>query len=84
MELQDLKQQGQSAKADYVQTLFLWLSKKSGKVLMLPFLNQHLHFLIIHVADASLSNLIIDTRPKPTELLPCCPLPTWLPLKAEV
>ncbi|XP_051772833.1 uncharacterized protein LOC127524863 isoform X1 [Ctenopharyngodon idella] len=31
MELQDLKQQGQSAKADCVQTLFLWLSKKAGK-----------------------------------------------------
>ncbi|KAK2896317.1 hypothetical protein Q8A67_010805 [Cirrhinus molitorella] len=31
MEIQDLKQQGQSAKADYVQTLFLWLSKKAGK-----------------------------------------------------
>ncbi|XP_058651185.1 uncharacterized protein LOC131551945 isoform X2 [Onychostoma macrolepis] len=30
-ELQDLRQQGQSAKADYVQTLFLWLSKKAGK-----------------------------------------------------
>ncbi|KAL0177167.1 hypothetical protein M9458_026061, partial [Cirrhinus mrigala] len=31
MEIQDLKQQGQSAKADYVQTLFLWLSKIAGK-----------------------------------------------------
>lgn len=37
MDLQDLKQQGQSAKADYVQTLFLWLLKKAGKVLKLSF-----------------------------------------------
>lgn len=33
MELQDLKQQqDQSAKADYVQTLFLWLSRKAAKM----------------------------------------------------
>lgn len=47
MELQDLKQQGQSAKAEYVQTLFLWLSKKVGKVLMLLFLNQALVTFIV-------------------------------------
>lgn len=31
-EYQQLKDQGQSGKADYVQTLYIWLSKKSGKV----------------------------------------------------
>ncbi|CAG6016504.1 unnamed protein product [Menidia menidia] len=30
-EFHQLKEQGQSSKADYVQTLYLWLSKKSGK-----------------------------------------------------
>ena len=31
-EYQQLKEQGQSGKADYVQTLYVWLSKKTGKV----------------------------------------------------
>lgn len=31
-EYQQLKEQGQSSKADYVQTLYIWLSKKTGKV----------------------------------------------------
>lgn len=31
-EYQLLKEQGQSSKADYVQTLYIWLSKKTGKV----------------------------------------------------
>lgn len=31
-EYQQLKEQGQFGKADYVQTLYIWLSKKSGKV----------------------------------------------------
>lgn len=31
-EFQQLKEQGQSSKADYVQTLYIWLSKKTGKV----------------------------------------------------
>ncbi|XP_038593967.1 uncharacterized protein LOC119917646 isoform X1 [Micropterus salmoides] len=30
-EYQQLKEQGQSSKADYVQTLYIWLSKKTGK-----------------------------------------------------
>ncbi|XP_059214856.1 uncharacterized protein LOC131993127 [Centropristis striata] len=30
-EYQQLREQGQSSKADYVQTLYIWLSKKSGK-----------------------------------------------------
>uniref|UniRef100_A0AAV2JJZ2 Cadherin-like beta-sandwich-like domain-containing protein n=1 Tax=Knipowitschia caucasica TaxID=637954 RepID=A0AAV2JJZ2_KNICA len=30
-EYQQLRDQGQSSKADYVQTLYLWLSKKTGK-----------------------------------------------------
>ncbi|XP_068184369.1 uncharacterized protein [Antennarius striatus] len=30
-EYQQLKEQGQSSKADYVQTLYIWLSRKSGK-----------------------------------------------------
>ncbi|KAG7511739.1 hypothetical protein JOB18_008490 [Solea senegalensis] len=30
-EYQQLKEQGQSSKADYVQTLYMWLSKKTGK-----------------------------------------------------
>ncbi|KAK5882745.1 hypothetical protein CesoFtcFv8_021298 [Champsocephalus esox] len=30
-EYQQLRDQGQSGKADYVQTLYIWLSKKSGK-----------------------------------------------------
>lgn len=29
-----LKEQGQSSKADYVQTLYIWLSKKTGKVIV--------------------------------------------------
>lgn len=32
-EYQQLKEQGLSGKADYVQTLYIWLSKKTGKVL---------------------------------------------------
>nr|XP_046256934.1 uncharacterized protein LOC124065539 [Scatophagus argus] len=31
-EYQQLKEQGQSSKADYVQTLYIWLSKKTGKM----------------------------------------------------
>lgn len=31
-EYQQLKEQGQSSRGDYVQTLYIWLSKKSGKV----------------------------------------------------
>ena len=31
-EYQQLREQGQSSKADYVQTLYIWLSKKAGKV----------------------------------------------------
>lgn len=31
-EYQQLRDQGQSSKADYVQTLYIWLSKKTGKV----------------------------------------------------
>lgn len=31
-EYQQLREQGQSSKADYVQTLYIWLSKKTGKV----------------------------------------------------
>lgn len=31
-EYQQLKEQGLSGKADYVQTLYIWLSKKTGKV----------------------------------------------------
>jgi len=31
-EYQQLRDQGQSGRADYVQTLYIWLSKKSGKV----------------------------------------------------
>lgn len=31
-EYQQLKEQGLSSKADYVQTLYIWLSKKTGKV----------------------------------------------------
>ncbi|XP_015218375.2 uncharacterized protein [Lepisosteus oculatus] len=30
-EFHQLKEQGQSARADYIQTLFIWLSKKAGK-----------------------------------------------------
>ncbi|XP_067466855.1 uncharacterized protein [Thunnus thynnus] len=30
-EYQQLREQGQSSKADYVQTLYIWLSKKTGK-----------------------------------------------------
>ncbi|XP_026211008.1 uncharacterized protein LOC113158903 isoform X2 [Anabas testudineus] len=30
-EYQQLKEQGQSSRADYVQTLYIWLSKKTGK-----------------------------------------------------
>lgn len=29
-----LKEQGQSSKANYVQTLYIWLSKKTGKVIV--------------------------------------------------
>lgn len=29
-----LKEQGQSSKADYVQTLYIWPSKKTGKVIV--------------------------------------------------
>ena len=32
-EYHQLKEQGQSGKADYVQTLYIWLSKRAGKVL---------------------------------------------------
>lgn len=31
-EFHQLKEQGQSSKADYVQTLYIWLSKQTGKV----------------------------------------------------
>lgn len=31
-EYQHLKEQGQSTKADYIQTLYVWLSKKTGTV----------------------------------------------------
>lgn len=31
-EYHQLKEQGQSSRADYVQTLYIWLSKKTGKV----------------------------------------------------
>lgn len=32
MEYHQLKEQGQSEKADYIQTLFIWLSKKATMV----------------------------------------------------
>lgn len=32
MEYHQLKDQGQSEKADYIQTLFIWLSKKAKMV----------------------------------------------------
>lgn len=32
-EYQQLKDQGQSSRADYVQTLYIWVSKKTSKVI---------------------------------------------------